>query len=124
MRLSFRVAAWTLLLAILIFTDGPLFLRPATGLSPNIERFVGLAAVAVMFTLAYQKRTLFIFELLVIAICSFEYLQQFVHGRHGTVHDAAIKCLGAAIGIILGKFVNTIFASKAVKIAAAIRDDQ
>jgi hypothetical protein len=111
MRLIFRIAAWTLLAAIAVFTDGPLFLRPETGLSPNIERFVGLAAVGLLFAVAYPKRCLLIFELLVIAVCSFEYVQQFVHYRHGTTHDAVIKCVGAAAGIMMGVFVNAVSAS-------------
>jgi hypothetical protein len=112
MRHYVAIAAWILFAAIFIFTDGPLSLRPATGLSPDVERFVGLALVGLAFTLAYPQRPLLALVLLLLAIGFFEFLQQFVHDRHGTWHDAAVKYLGVVVGVAIGRIANTLWASE------------
>jgi VanZ family protein len=105
-RLLVTTIAWMLLAAIFVFTDGPLALRPETGLSANLERFVGLFVVGVAFALAYPRRTLFVVGLLVVAVLGLEYLQHFIQNRHGTVHDAAIKCCGAFLGVIVANLMG------------------
>lgn len=104
--------AWALLAAIFIFTDGPLSLRPETGLPPNLERLMGLFVVGIAFALAYPRRPLFVVGLLVIAVLGLEYLQHFIQDRHGTIHDAATKCCGAFAGVaaasLMGYLVRSV----------------
>ncbi len=102
MRRYVAIAAWILLAAIFIFTDGPLSLRPVTGLSPNLERFMALWAAGLAFALAYPRRPLLVLGFLLMAVGLFELLQQLIHGRHGTIHDAAIKYLGVMAGMVAG----------------------
>lgn len=112
MRSYAAIAAWVLLAAIFIFTDGPLSLRPATELSPDVERFVALAVVGFAFALAYPRRPVLFLGFLLAAVGCFEILQHLVHGRHGTVHDAVIKCVGVISGIAMGQIFNRLLASR------------
>ena len=49
-------AAWLSISAIVAVTILPIGLRPATGFSPNIERFLAMAIVGGLFVLAYPTR--------------------------------------------------------------------
>lgn len=111
MRHYLAITAWILLAAIFIFTDGPLSLRPATGLSPNVERFISLAVVGLAFALAYPRRPLLALALLLLAVGLFEFFQQFVHDRHGTLHDAAVKNAGVILGVATGHIANRLWVS-------------
>lgn len=55
MTQALKAAAWILLLAIFIVTDGPIDLRPTFG-HPNAERFAALAILGFAFVLAYRRR--------------------------------------------------------------------
>lgn len=112
MRTYTAIAAWILLAAIFVFTDGPLSLRPETGLSPNLERFFALLVVGFAFALAYPKRPLFAAALILLSIGLFEFLQVFIHYRHGTLHDARIKYAGGAVGVVGGLLVNSFLSRK------------
>jgi len=52
----FRCVAWLLLAAIAYSTLSPIELRPVTGFSADLERFVAFAAVGAAFCLGYPKR--------------------------------------------------------------------
>lgn len=112
MRRYAAMAAWILLAAIFIFTDGPLSLRPVTGLSPNVERFMALWAAGLAFALAYPRRPLLVLGFLLIAVGLFELLQHLIHSRHGTIHDAAVKCFGVITGIAAGQIFSRLLASR------------
>jgi len=112
MRRSAAIVAWILLASIFAFTDGPLSLRPTTGLSPNTERFVALAVVGFAFALAYPHRPALFLAFLLAAVGSLEILQYLVRGRHGTVHDAAIKCVGVITGIAAGHIFSRLLACR------------
>jgi VanZ family protein len=100
--------AWMLLGVIVVFTDGPLSLRPETGLSANLERFMGLFVVGIAFAIAYPRRPLVLVGLLVIVVSGLEYLQHFIQTRHGTVHDAAIKCCGIIVGVTIARLMRSL----------------
>jgi glycopeptide antibiotics resistance protein len=102
---ALKATAWILLLALFIFTVGPLGLRPTFGY-PNAERLLALAVLGFAFSLAYPRRFLVVLTLLVGALCCFEYLQHFVNYRHGTAHDVAIKLAGAVAGVSGGLVVS------------------
>jgi VanZ family protein len=100
-----KATAWILLLALFIFTVGPLGLRPTFG-HPNAERLLALAVLGFAFSLSYPRRLLVVLVLLAGALCCFEYLQHFVNYRHGTAHDVAIKLAGAVVGVSCGTVVS------------------
>lgn len=100
-----------LLAAIFVFTDGPLSFRPETGLSANLERFIGLFVVGAAFAVAYPRRPLIVVGLLVLVVLGFEYLQHFIRNRHATVHDAVIKCCGIIVGVTIVRLMHSLFKS-------------
>ncbi len=112
MRRYLAIAAWALLAAIFIFTVGPLSLRPDTGLPPDLERFAALLVVGVAFALAHPKHPLFVTALIFLSIGILEFLQVFIHYRHGTLHDALIKYAGGAVGVLTGLLVHSFWSRK------------
>ena len=97
-----QIFAWLLLLALAIVTVGPIGLRPETGLSPQLERTIGLLIVGFAFGLAYPRKILLVALLLVASTALFELLQNFEPHRHGRWIDLAAKLIGAALGLALG----------------------
>jgi glycopeptide antibiotics resistance protein len=98
---ALKAAAWILLLAIFVVTDGPLNLRPTFG-HPNAERFAALAILGFAFALAYPRRIPVVLALLVATVCLFEIVQHLVMYRHGTVRDVVVKLAGAIVGVACG----------------------
>jgi VanZ family protein len=98
--------AWCSLLAIFLFTDAPIWLRPVTHFSPNIERFTALLVVAALFIFAYPKKAMFVTTLLVCAVGLFEILQLLFTGRHASMHDVAVKDAGILAGVWLGSLLS------------------
>jgi VanZ family protein len=101
----FRLLAWCSLLAIFLFTDAPIWLRPVTHFSPNIERFTALLVVAALFVVAYPKKVMFITTFLICAVGLFEALQMLFAGRHAELHDVAVKDAGVLAGVWLGSLL-------------------
>lgn len=107
-RLVIRRAAWLSILTVLLVTLVPIGLRPATGLSPNIERFCVMAAVGALFAAAYPRRFWLIVLTLSLAAAVFEPLQYIAAGRHPSLHDVEFKSLGAAMGAVVGYAVASV----------------
>lgn len=102
----FRLLAWCSLLAIFLFTDAPIWLRPVTHFSPNVERFAALLVVAALFVIAYPKKVMLITGFLICAVGLFEALQMLFAGRHAEMHDVAVKDAGVLAGVWLGSLVS------------------
>jgi hypothetical protein len=107
-RLVIRRAAWLSILIVLLVTLVPIGLRPATGLSPNIERFCVMAAVGALFAAAYPRRFWLIVLTLSLTAAMFEPLQYIAAGRHPSFRDVEFKSLGAAIGAAFGYAVASV----------------
>ena len=97
-----QIFAWLLLLALAIVTVGPIGLRPETGLSPQLERTIGLLIVGFAFGLAYPRRIVLVALLLFTSTALFEALQTFEPHRHGRLIDLGVKLIGGALGLLLG----------------------
>src|SRR5262249_18247500 len=102
----FRLFAWFSLLAIFLFTDAPIWLRPVTHFSPDLERFAALLVVGALFVVAYPKRAMLITGFLICAIGLFEALQMLFAARHAELHDVAVKDAGALAGVWLGSLLS------------------
>jgi hypothetical protein len=107
-RLVIRRAAWLSILIVLLVTLVPIGLRPATGLSPNIERFCVMAAVGALFAAAYPRRFWLIVLTLSLTAAIVEPLQSLAAGRHPSFQDVEYKALGAAIGAALGYAIASV----------------
>jgi len=101
-RLLVRRAAWLSILLVLLVTLVPIGWRPATGLSPNIERFCVMAAVGALFAAAYPRRFWLVVLTLSLTAAMVEPLQSLAAGRHPSFRDVEYKSLGATLGAVLG----------------------
>ncbi len=101
-RLLIRRAAWLSILIVVLVTLVPIGWRPATGLSPNIERFCVMAVVGALFAAAYPRRFWLIVLTLSLTSAMVEPLQLLATGRHPSFRDVEFKALGAAIGATFG----------------------
>ena len=107
-RLLIRRAAWLSILIVLLVTLVPIGWRPATGLSPNIERLCVMAAVGALFAAAYPRRFWLIVLTLSLTSAMVEPLQFIAAGRHPSLRDVEFKSLGVAIGAVLGYAVAAV----------------
>lgn len=96
-----RWVAWPLLAAVVFVTLSPIGLRPATAAPADLERLAAFGILGGMFCLGYPRHRLLVLLLLVAIAGALEALQYLVPTRHGRIHDAAVKALGAAIGVVL-----------------------
>lgn len=97
-----RIVAWLAFIALLVVTDGPIRLRPVSGLPINIERFFALAFIGVLFAFAYPGRSVFVLVGIVAAIGLMEWLQFASFGRHARWADFSVKAVGASLGLAAG----------------------
>ncbi|MFZ5736668.1 MAG: hypothetical protein ACOY6K_07290 [Pseudomonadota bacterium] len=101
-----RFAAWGCLAVIAFATLSPIGLRPTTGLSPSIERFVAFALVGALFASAYPRYILFAAAVVIGAAVLFELLQVLEPSRHGRLFDASVKLAGGTAGLAVGSIVG------------------
>ena len=92
------IVAWTVLLALVVATLGPVGIRPSLGLPLKVERFVGFAVVAALFTWAYPQRWIAILVLAFALAVGLEALQLIVPTRDASPVDAIVKIAGAVSG--------------------------
>jgi hypothetical protein len=93
-----KIAAWSLLVAVIAVTLVPPELRPSSGLPLKVERFLAFAMLAGAFAMAYPKRWLFIALIICLGAILLELMQLLVPGRDASAIDAAAKVLGAVAG--------------------------
>lgn len=101
-RVFLRIAAWSILAAIIFVTVSPIDLRPTLGFGPNDDRAVGYFIVGLAFALAYPKHWLRTTLLVVLGAASIESLQLLTPDRHARLHDVLVKASGGMVGIAAG----------------------
>ncbi len=101
-RRALRVSAWLVLALIAFATEGPLSLRPTTGLSPQLERLFAFALVGALFAAAYPRRIFLAAVVVLGAAVLLEMLQLLTSSRHGRVFDAGVKVAGGIAGLAAG----------------------
>ena len=97
-RRVFQGIAWLLVVAVAIFTLGPVEWRPNTGAPPGLERFAGIALITGAFCLGYPRYRLGILVVVIGGVGLLEVAQDIIPGRHGKRVDLAVKVAGALIG--------------------------
>ncbi|MBB3318709.1 VanZ family protein [Rhizobium sp. BK181] len=107
-----RPIAWLLLAAIIFVTLSPIGLRPHTVTSVNLDRALAYLVVGFMFAIAYPRHWIVVAFLLVAGALAIEYLQYLSPTRHARLHDAAVKILGASLGVSIGCLLNKIRIAK------------
>ncbi len=120
---AFLVLGWLLVLAILLWTLGPVRVRPQLG-HPQAERFLAYFAVSLAFALGSPqrwKRTALLVAFMAVLL---EVLQIFIPGRDGRVADALVKILGAACGALAARGAAAAINSAAFRKIGSVVFDQ
>ncbi|HWT61402.1 MAG TPA: VanZ family protein [Ochrobactrum sp.] len=98
-----RLAAWLVLVIILIVTISPIQFRPITDEPVDVERFAAFFLVGFLFALAYPRHWIAVLFLTVGCAGIFELLQRLAPGRHGEFADFVFKAVGALGGVFIGR---------------------
>ncbi len=107
--------AWLLLAAIIFVTVSPIGLRPHTITSVNLDRALAYLVVGLAFAVAYPRHWLAVAALLVVGAVGIELLQYLSPTRHARMHDAAVKAVGACLGVLIGMLVNRLRRQNSVR---------
>lgn len=95
------IVAWIVLAALVVATLGPVGVRPSLGLPLKVERFLGFAVVAALFTWAYPRRWIAIIVLATALAVGLEVLQIVIPTRDASPIDAVVKIFGAICGAVV-----------------------
>ncbi|WP_064834653.1 VanZ family protein [Rhizobium phaseoli] len=98
--------AWLLLALILFVTVSPIGLRPHTVTTVDTDRGGAYVLLGLAFALAYPRQWKLVAALLITGAVAIEYLQYFAPTRHPRLHDAGVKAMGAALGLLGGWVIN------------------
>lgn len=104
-----RAAAWLSILLIALVTVSPIWLRPVTSASADLERFVAFVVVGALFAAAYPERVVLVVGFVILAAGILEFGQNLVSDRHGTFNHFVVKSAGGAIGAIAGRLIYDAF---------------
>jgi len=94
-----RIAAWLLVVAIVIMTLGPPTVRPVSGFNRSLEHVAAFALLGLAFGLAYPNRRILLALIGVAVAALMETLQLVVPGRHAYFSDFVINATGACAGL-------------------------
>lgn len=103
-----RLAAWLVLAVLVLATLVPIGLRPQSGLSPQVERFLAFAVAGGLVALAYPRRPLLAFALVATLAIGLELAQFAAATRHPGLPDFLAKALGGAVGLAGGWGLNLV----------------
>jgi VanZ family protein len=108
------VAAWASVAAVvyatlsklqliyrLYYLLAPYLNYPSMQTYATLEHLVAYGIVGILFSALYPRSLLRVFFFLFLFIVGLEILQTFTPDRHGTLHDALEKMIGAAMGAVL-----------------------
>ena len=85
------------------FKLAPYLMRPAMQSYAHFEHVIAFAFVGGLFGLAYPKRPLLAFGIVIGVAALLEVLQTMTPDRHGTLIDALEKMAGGAAGIAIAR---------------------
>jgi hypothetical protein len=94
-----RIVAWSLAVAIVVMTLGPVGLRPQFG-HPSLERFAAYITLGGLFSLAYPRHRAWVALAVVCGALGLEMGQLLVPGRDARLADAMVKATGAVSGVL------------------------
>jgi VanZ family protein len=96
-----RIAAWLLVVAIVVMTLGPPTVRPVSGYNRSLEHIAAFAMLGLAFGLAYPSRRLSLALTGIVVAALMETAQLVVPGRHAYFNDFVINAGGACAGLVL-----------------------
>jgi VanZ family protein len=95
----FRLAAWSLLITIVVMTVVPAPLRVVTGAPHNVEHALIFLATGIAAGLGYELRSSVACAAAVTVCAGLELVQLVVPGRHARMSDFLIDAVAACVGI-------------------------
>jgi hypothetical protein len=101
LRSSAAVLGTMILVVVIFATLSPNDLRPRTGGSADVERFLAFAALSGTFVFAYPRRCRLVLCLILVGGGALEAIQLVIPDRHGTFADFATKALGSIAGTVI-----------------------
>jgi VanZ family protein len=105
MRKLFQVAAWLLLLAIVVLSVVPAQDRPVTPAPHYIEHLVIFLLTGLAFGLGYSRRYLARILALVAFSAAIELIQLEIPSRHARFSDFLVNALSVSIGVGLAAVI-------------------
>jgi len=106
MRRLFQIAAWLLLIAIVVLSVVPPTDRPVTPAPHNIEHLGIFLLTGLAFGLGYETRHLAQAFGLVIFSAAIELIQLAIPGRHARFSDFVVDAISASIGTGLARIMT------------------
>ncbi len=100
---SLAVTAWGMLAFIVYATISPVQDRPTLPTSSAFEHSIAFAVLGILFCLAYSRRVILVWLVVLGSAVTLELLQFFTPDRHGRVRDAIEKMAGGAFGILAAR---------------------
>jgi VanZ family protein len=101
-----RIAAWLLVVAIVVMTLGPPTVRPVSGLNRSLEHVAAFALLGLAFGLAYPNKRMLLALIGVTVAALLETLQLVVPGRHAYFADFVINAAGACGGLVVAALLD------------------
>ena len=108
-RLS-QLAAWILLVAIVVLSIVPAEERPVTPLPHDLEHFGIFVLTGAAFGFGYSRYALPSVGLLVFT-GAIEIIQKFIPGRHARLSDFMVDAVSICFGVFLGALPSRIISS-------------
>jgi len=102
----FKVAAWSLLVAIIVLSVVPPGARPVTPAPHALEHLSIYLPTGLAFGLGYEHRRLLQILALVAFSAALEVAQLGIPGRHARLSDFLVNALGAIIGVGLAVLIE------------------
>ncbi|AWM85694.1 VanZ family protein [Microvirga sp. 17 mud 1-3] len=100
---SLRLLAWSLIVAVSIFTLAPIAWRPVTGAPASLERLAAFAAIGGIFYFAYPRQWLPVLLFLIALTGLLEAMQNLIPSRHGHILDFAVKATALLASSLLAR---------------------
>jgi VanZ family protein len=101
MRRLFRIAAWLVLVTIVVLSVVPPRDRPVTPAPHDFEHIAIFLAAGLAFGLGYSRHLLQIFGLIAFS-AAIELIQLAIPGRHARVSDFVVDALSVSVGVAVG----------------------
>ena len=105
-RALFKVAAWILLVAIVVLSVFPPGARPITPAPHDLEHLGIYLPTGLAFGLGYERRRLFQILALVAFAAALELVQLGIPHRHSRLSDFLVNALSAGVGVGLAALVE------------------
>jgi VanZ family protein len=97
------IAGWVVSAFIAYATLSPIQHRPTLPTGPGFEHVAAFIMLGALFSVAYPRKTAFVFVLVLGGAGLLELAQTLTPDRHGRILDAVEKMVGGGIGILIAQ---------------------